>query len=127
MATQTVACPQCKTALRTSRPLSAQEMVRCPQCGNHFAGASSLAPSVAAPVGGGAALLLLLVPASILAALLGAGAVVGVYFLVKSKPSPTPVVENNRERELVEKQRQLDDQAKELAEQKRRQDYEKLM
>ncbi len=36
MSNQTLACPQCHTALRSTKPLPAQQMVRCPHCGNHF-------------------------------------------------------------------------------------------
>jgi tetratricopeptide (TPR) repeat protein len=37
MSSQTLACPQCHTALRSNKPVPAAQMVRCPQCGNQFA------------------------------------------------------------------------------------------
>jgi hypothetical protein len=47
MSNQTLACPQCRTSLRSNRPLTGQQMVRCPQCGNHFQAATSpTAPTV---------------------------------------------------------------------------------
>jgi tetratricopeptide (TPR) repeat protein len=47
MSSQTLACPQCHTSLRSNRPLNETQLVRCPQCGNHFhAGVSSTAPTL---------------------------------------------------------------------------------
>src|SRR5690348_11570807 len=97
MATHTVACPQCKTALRSAKPLSASDMVRCPQCGSHFLAAPSRNAAVTAPApasGVGLAFLLLLVPAALLAVVLGIGAVVGAYFFVRSRPIEQPPVAN---------------------------------
>jgi tetratricopeptide (TPR) repeat protein len=47
MSITTLACPQCHTSLRCSQPLTGQQMVRCPQCGNQFhAGDSPTAPAL---------------------------------------------------------------------------------
>ena len=34
MATQSLACPQCRMTLRAKRAISPTEMIRCPQCGS---------------------------------------------------------------------------------------------
>jgi tetratricopeptide (TPR) repeat protein len=138
MTTHTVACPQCKTALRSDRPLTGSDMVRCPQCGSHFFAAPPPNAAVVAPQpppasGFSLAFLFLLVPAALLAAVLGVGAVVGAYFLVRPHPPSPPVAnadpdrDHDREAELAKKQRDLEAKEKELDEQKRRQEYERLM
>jgi tetratricopeptide (TPR) repeat protein len=126
MATHTVACPQCKTALRSARPLSGSDLVRCPQCGSHFLAAPAAITTVAAPArssGISPSLLLLLIPASLLALALGVGAVVGAYFLVRSRPPVQPVAnaDSDRAAELDKRQRELE------AKEKRRQDYDRFM
>jgi tetratricopeptide (TPR) repeat protein len=125
MAIQPVTCPQCQTAMRTQRPLSPTDMVRCPQCGNHFLGMATgtpapgqdLAPSLLhtpASVKRQLGFAQLLIPAVVASFLLGVGAVTGTFLYLKSLGGPTPVVEDPRTRELAEKQKQLEEQEKDL-------------
>ena len=121
MAEQTVACPQCQTALRSKVALAPDAMVRCPQCGNHFLGTASLSPS---PIR-------IIAPRHVLArhqSPVTPGRLRCYSFRRRSSlccsvperswctycptcgrrtPPPT-VVDDQRERELAEKQRQLD-------------------
>ena len=137
MTTHTVACPQCKTALRSARPLTGSDMVHCPQCGSHFLAvppSNTVAPAPGSGVG--LAFLIVLVPAALLAAVLGIGAVVGAYFIIRSRPAAPPVTnadperdyDRDREAELAKKQRDLEARENELNEQeKRRREYDRLM
>jgi tetratricopeptide (TPR) repeat protein len=96
MTTHTFACPQCNTKLRSARPLSVNEMLRCPQCGNHFLPTSMLPRTT--PATGHYSFLLLLIPAAIFAAVLGLGTVIGAYFLLRDSKPATPVVDQERDR-----------------------------
>src|SRR4029079_3019931 len=146
MATQSVACPKCKTALRTTRPATASEMFRCPRCGSPFrtAPAAIVAPiTIPAPepeptpgMGTGTKVGLFLIPAALLAVVLGFGAVVAAYFITQSRPeqTPTPVVDHERERQLEEEKRRLAEQEQKLKEEqdkfaadKRRQEVKRLL
>ena len=145
MAEQTVACPQCHTALRSKVALGPGAMMRCPQCSNHFLAAPAPSvtlpsikapPVVVAPSKGIAPLVLLLIPTALVALFLGAGAVVGTVLLLRphSAPAPLPQLDEQRERELAAKQLQLELKEKELAaqrdklsEQERQQQFRKLL
>lgn len=142
MVMQTVGCPQCQTSLRSARALSPTDLIRCPQCGNQFLAQSSLAvaPAFDQPVTvpapapaaafSGRALVMLFIPAALAALLVGAGTIVGTYFLVRSQPTAAPAVDDQRDRELAEKQRQLDERKKDLdaqSEKLNRQKFDTLM
>jgi tetratricopeptide (TPR) repeat protein len=122
MSIQSVACPQCHTTLRSQRPVAPQEMVRCPQCGNHFLAGTS---SVAAPtLSSGASPLFnkafakVLIPAAAAAFVLGIATVVGVYLLVRPHPSAVSIVDPERERQFAEDKRRLEEQTQELAQER---------
>lgn len=117
MSAYTVSCPQCSAALRSARPVPRGRMLRCPQCGVHFAADEPeelLLPLAAPP---SPALKTGLLAFGIAALLLGGGTVVALFGL-RETARDTIVAESERkaaDERLAAMQRQLDDQRAEVA------------
>src|SRR5260370_19578983 len=152
MSSHVIACPQCKAALRSSRPFPADKQVRCPQCGSHFVAAFPALPSylqsavspqpplVIPPARDrGPAIALAAVGALVL---LGAGMAAAVY-IRRPKADPAPglndepkdpkekepkdTADDLRLKKSEEENKKLADKLAALEEEKKKQEFKRLM
>ncbi len=84
MSSQSLACPQCQTQLVTHRPVPADQVVRCPQCGTHFAADASATQAPARKAAASPELLVFAV-ALVVAFLALGGGVGAVLFFTRSQ------------------------------------------
>jgi tetratricopeptide (TPR) repeat protein len=137
MSSPAIACPHCRVALRSSRPLPENKKVRCPQCGTSFRTPSSLAPLPFAlsmePLQPASSSHSPLGIAALFAGvfILGGMAVAGVYF---SQPTPpaSPIAETPKattakdDKPKAKEDRQAEERRQREQEQKRL-TFERLM
>jgi len=137
MSAHALTCPACLSPLRSNKPLPADKLLRCPQCGSQFTAipppvsrpfappprAESppppevALPEPAAPPASRTAPLIAAVAA---ASLLAVGGAVGAYFLFRERPpQPGPAVADDEGR------KQQDEAQKKLDEERARLDQER--
>src|SRR5262249_56868811 len=76
MSTAAVTCPECNASVRSARPFAPGELVRCPECANHFTPEENAVPPSSFA---GAGFFLCLAGAL----LLGGGIVAGAFHLAR--------------------------------------------
>ena len=113
MSRRTVTCPECRTQLRSDRPIPVGSRLNCPDCQSSFT--ASEPSSRFGPVA------LIAVAASVI---LGASAI--VVAIVMNRPDPTPRV-NLQASEEDEKQKKLDAQQKKIDDGLKKLEYARLV
>ncbi|HWG44785.1 MAG TPA: tetratricopeptide repeat protein [Gemmataceae bacterium] len=154
MLSHAIACPQCRAALRSSRPVPEHKRLRCPQCGATFTTPNNPASAATPPplpltlssdpsmteVSSGSRLW---VPALFAGMFIVGGlAVAGVYLAQPRPPAPQPpptLVEEPKpprededkrqadEKQLAEQRRKLDEERRQLEEDKKLLDFARRM